>query len=257
MTGDEQVLSGGHSGIVVKVGDTVRKAPGEWTPRVHELMTALRRAGLELVPEPRGYDDRGREAIEYVEGVVPVYPMPGWVWSDDLLVDVARAMRRVHDVTATLDLPTSGWRRPALEPADVICHGDIAPYNAVCHDGSLLALIDWDHARPAPRGWDVGYAAYRWVSLTPPGHPDGHRLSTADRDRRLALLCDAYGGIEPLDVVRWAILRLEDLVRYARERANAGDPFAQATIDAGHSALYTADAAWLAETYPDAVTPRA
>lgn len=103
-------------GAVTRKGQTVRRPAGSWTPLVQRLMAESRRRGLDFVPAPLGVDDRGREVIEFVEGDVGVYPMPAWVWSDDLLVDVAHALRKLHDTTATLGLPQSGWRRDPVDP---------------------------------------------------------------------------------------------------------------------------------------------
>lgn len=59
-------------------------------------MRDLRAAGCDFVPEPLGLDDEGREVVAYVEGDVGVDPMPGWVWDDRLLVDIAGLLRRLH-----------------------------------------------------------------------------------------------------------------------------------------------------------------
>jgi Phosphotransferase enzyme family len=243
-------LYGGNSGVVIRLGDTVRRPEGAWTPRVQQFMGWLRGAGLTFVPQPLGVDDLGREVIEYVPGEVGTYPMPAWVWGDELLVDVARRMRELHDASADLGLPREGWRREPVDPTDVICHGDIAPYNTVCVDGRVVAFIDWDYAGPAPRGWDVGYAAYRWVSLTRPGHRDGRMQPLAEQHRRLELFCAGYGAqLTPTEVVRWAVRRLHDLVDLSRSRAAAGDPAFAATVAAGHAERYEDDAAWLSSTY--------
>jgi Ser/Thr protein kinase RdoA (MazF antagonist) len=224
-------MAGGHTAPVMRRGDDVLRVPGPWTPNVHALMRGLRAAGVAVVPRPRGVDERGREVVEYVAGDCPVYPMPPWVWGDDVLRQVARAVRAVHDASATLDLPLDGWRFPPVEPVEVVCHGDVAPYNTVWRDATLVALIDWDHAVPAPRAYDLGYAAYRFVSLTPPGHPDGHDIPWEERLRRLGAFCEAYGGADPAEVLRCAIASLDRLV-------------ANASI---HAPLYAADAAWLRE----------
>lgn len=80
-----------------------------------------------------------------------------------MLSDVGRAVRAVHDASVGLALPPGGWRRPAVEPVEVVCHGDVAPYNCVFVDRRLVALIDWDHALPGPRLRDLGSAAYRFA----------------------------------------------------------------------------------------------
>lgn len=240
-------LVGGHTAPVVRVGDTVRRVAGPWTPAVAALLTGLRAAGVEGVPEHLGLDEDGREVVAWVAGEVPVYPLPPWAWDDAVLVDVARTVRQVHDAAAGLDLPRTGWRRPAVEPVETVCHGDVAPYNAVFDGGRLVGLIDWDHALPAPRLWDLGYLAYRFVSLTPPGHRDGRPGPgpPAEQWRRVRLLCEAYGGVEPEDVVRWAARRLEDLIEWSYGQAAAGDVALQRTIDLGHVALYEGDLEWV------------
>lgn len=236
-------------GAVTRKGQTVRRPAGSWTPLVQRLMAESRRRGLDFEPVPLGVDDRGREVIEFVEGDVGVYPMPAWVWSDDLLVDVAHALRKLHDTTAPLGLPQSGWRRDPVDPPEVICHGDVAPYNTVCRSGRLIAFIDWDYAVPGPRGWDLGYAAYRWIPLTRERHPDGHTGTRAEKERRLDLFCAEYGNADAGDVLNWAVHRLDDLVSYSTQRAAVGDAAFQRTIELGHVALYERDAAWIRETY--------
>jgi hypothetical protein len=244
-------LEGGNSGTVVRQGETVRRPSGPWTPLVQQFMSALRDRGLSFVPEPRGLDSQGREVIAFVQGSVPIYPMPQWVWSDDLLVDVGTKLRELHDATFDMLLPMTGWRRDPILPVEVICHGDIAPYNTVCNDERVSAFIDWDYAIPAPRGWDFGYAAYRWVSLTAPGHSDGSHQDLAEQKRRLDLFCSAYGDISAIDVVRWAVVRLDDLAVRSRLLAVEGDPIFIATVAAGHADLYENDALWLRQTYLD------
>lgn len=221
-------LAGGHTAPVVRVGDTVRRVAGPWTPNVHALMRGLRAAGV-VIPEPRGLDDEGREVIEYVAGDCPVYPVPAWVWDDDVLRQVGRALRAIHDASRTLDLPRDGWRFPAVEPVEVICHGDVAPYNSVFRDRRLIAFIDWDCALPAPAAYELGYAAHRFVSLTPPENADGLTSEPDEQWRRVAVLCDAYGGADPVDVVRYALVRVERLI------AHHGP----------HEAVYVSDAHWI------------
>lgn len=61
---------------------------------------------------------------------------------------------------------------PARSPAEVICHGDIAPYNSAVRDGRVIGFIDFDTAHPAPRLGDVAYAVYRYAPLHAPENPD-------------------------------------------------------------------------------------
>lgn len=244
MTGEGEPMPGGHTAPVVRVGDTVRRVPGPWTPAVAALMTGLRAAGVPGVPEHRGLDEAGREVVAHVEGEVPVYPMPAWVWSDAVLVDVGRRLRQVHDASAALDLPSDGWRREAVEPVECVLHGDVAPYNAVFRDSRLHALIDWDHARPGPRRLDLGEAAYRFVPLASPENPDAPGPDPVEQWRRAEVLASAY-GVDVRVAVQGAAEHLADLIGWTVTRVAAGDAALARTVELGHLATYEQDLQWV------------
>jgi hypothetical protein len=231
-------LPGGGMGGAVRSGDTVRRAAGPWTPTVQRLLAHLRAAGVPGVPAPLGVDDRGRDVTGLVPGDVPAYPLPDWLWRDHVLADAAALLRRVHDASASFDRAGAVWRLPAREPAEVICHSDSSPDNLVFRDGRLVALIDWDTAAPGPRVWDLAYLAYRLVPLGPAG-ADPRPVPLDERRRRLDLLCRAYGGVAPREVLDVVPVRLRTLARFTRDRAD-GDARLL-----GHVALYLDDAAWV------------
>jgi len=99
---DEEVLAGGNSSTIVRVGDTVHRPAGLWTPAVHQLLTTLRAAGVTEVPEPFGLDEQGREVLSYLPGIVGNYPMPSWIWSPTILHEAGSLLRPVHDADAPL-----------------------------------------------------------------------------------------------------------------------------------------------------------
>jgi len=57
----EQILHGGNTSVVVRVGDTVRRHTGRWTPAVHALLAHLTSVGFADAPTVQGIDDQGRE----------------------------------------------------------------------------------------------------------------------------------------------------------------------------------------------------
>lgn len=99
---DEIMLDGGNTNTVVRVGDTVRRTSGPWTPTVHSLLRQLEGAGFDAAPRALGMDSRNREVLSFIEGDAVAYPMPSFVWSDATLVQVGRLLRRYHDLTATM-----------------------------------------------------------------------------------------------------------------------------------------------------------
>jgi hypothetical protein len=246
VTDQEIVLTGGNMTPVVRVGDTVRRGAGPWTPTIHALLRHLRASGFDQVPEPLGIDDQGREIISFLPGQVGTYPLPDFVLSDQTLETVARTLRAYHD--ATQGFVGGPWQWPAHEPIEVICHNDFAPYNMLFEDGRLTGIIDWDLASPGPRVWDMGYAAYRFVPLTDPANPDVTNPGVAEQARRLARFCDAYGkGIEPRAVAETAITILRDLVAFIRREAAAGDPAQTAVLERGDVGIYERDIAYVEE----------
>ena len=215
---DEPVrrLPGGNMGDVVRVGDTVVREAGDWTPAVHRLLHHLNAVGVPGVPRPMGIRN-GREILGFVDGVVPQYPMPAWVWTEAALDSAAAFLRRIHDATAGLDL-RGPWRAASHEPVEVVCHNDFAPYNLVFDGERVVGAIDWDYASPGPRLWDIAYLAYRIVPLSTADWGDG--FSAHDRRRRLARLLDVYGTTaEPRALVELLRTRLEDLARFSESSA--------------------------------------
>jgi len=67
---DGHRLEGGNVGGAVRIGSTVRRPTGPWTPSVHRLLRHVRDAGLRCVPEVLGTDARGREVLSYLPGTV-------------------------------------------------------------------------------------------------------------------------------------------------------------------------------------------
>ena len=69
-TGDEIPLAGGNVTPVVRVGETVRRVPGPWSPAVHRLLDHLAARGVDGAPRFLGLDAQGREILSYITGEV-------------------------------------------------------------------------------------------------------------------------------------------------------------------------------------------
>ncbi len=154
-------------------------------------------------------------------GHVGHYPLPAVFRTNHTLVSAARLLREYHDATADFaTCATVVWFLPSREPAEVISHGDFAPYNCALDDG-VLSVFDFDTAHPGSRLADLGYAAYRWAPLADPTNPDG--FSTLDAQRQwFGLFCDTYGEPDCLAVLNAAIGRVGDLVDLMRRLAGDG-----------------------------------
>ena len=177
------------------------------------------------------------------------YPLPDFAWSDGTLGAVARVLRAFHDASAGFTPTTDGgWRWPAHEPAEVICHNDFRPVqpDVLRTAGSRASSIS-DLASPGPRVLDLGYAAYRSVPLSDPANPDAPYAGASEQVRRLEVFCAAYGDprIRPSDTVEAAAAKLRELVAFIEREAAAGEPAQQAVMGRGDIAIYERDIAYL------------
>jgi hypothetical protein len=182
-------------GAVTVTDGLVLRPVRPWTGAVHALLTHLREQGLECVPEPVGVRD-DVEAVTYIEGDCGGDAMRHQVTTEGL-VSAARLLRRVHEATRSFEPPARvQWAFPPVPGAEVVCHGDPAPWNFVWRDGEAVGLIDWDHASPAPAMDDVAYLADTFA----PFRSDevalsDHRFpSPPDRAARVRELLAAYGA---------------------------------------------------------------
>jgi Ser/Thr protein kinase RdoA (MazF antagonist) len=232
-------MTGGNMNAVERSGDTVLRQAGPWTPTVHRYLDYLRMAGVTWAPRPLGIEGE-RERLSFIDGDVPVYPLPDWVWQESILTDGAKRLRQLHDASVGFALDGAVWQSRAKIPNEVICHNDFAPHNLAFTDGAFFGAIDFDMCSPGPRLWDIAYFATRAVPLTgetPAGAP------AMDQARhRVDLILAAYGSDATWsDVIRVAVIRLYDLAEMSRQKAVELDkPFLFDEAD-----FYERDAAFL------------
>jgi len=162
-------LPGGNAGGATRVGDTVRRNTGPWTPAIHSLLHHLHAKGFDGAPLPLGIDDQGREILTFLKGetVGDAEPWPRWTHADESLDHVADWLRTFHEAVADFVPPgDAAWRfGQTWSPGLIVGHNDAAPYNAVWRDGTLAGFIDWDFAAPVTREWDLAFVAFSWVPL--------------------------------------------------------------------------------------------
>jgi tRNA A-37 threonylcarbamoyl transferase component Bud32 len=211
---DEIPLSGGRVNVgVVRVENTLHRPMRPNSEFIQELLGHLRKNGCGFVPEPLGFDNKGREILSYIEGDVP---RDLGMYDDETLMVAAKMIRTFHDAA-----------RGFLSDAklEVICHNDLSPCNFVFRDGRPVGIIDFDAAALGSRTMDIGYAAWLWLDL------GNDEVNVTEQKRRFELFLKSYGGIN-FNLVTKAMLSRQKMLMLEGERL-------------GNSAM----AAWVKESY--------
>ena len=241
MESPEVALAGGNaSSFVSRAGDTVRKPWAQSTVSVQRLLGHLREQVGDLVPEPLGRDDLGRQVLEFVPGVEAMHELPMTVGEAER---VGESIRLLHEAVASFrrrdsDVWTTVMRRPGDE---IISHNDLAPWNLI-RDTQRWAFIDWDGAGPTTRIADLAYAVRSFAQLDQSHHPeealpllrailDGYEASVEDRAALLPAM------IERAEAMRDLLLG---------SIATGEQPWASMAVD-GHGAYWRAAAFYLRE----------
>ncbi|MEN3305400.1 MAG: hypothetical protein V7603_1602, partial [Micromonosporaceae bacterium] len=176
---DGEMLSGNVGGAL-RVGDTVRRPTGPWTPAVHALLGHLA-TRVPHVPRVFGFDSLGREILSYLPG--RVIDVDTELLTPGQIAAVVGWTRDFHRAAAGFSHP-GPWRYPKLPGPTLIGHNDIAPYN-VCFAGEtsgvlpsakdrlrpdspgddLAGVFDWDMSGPTTPLFELAFIAWNCVPL--------------------------------------------------------------------------------------------
>ena len=214
---DEIPLPGGNVGGAVRVGDTVRRPTGPWTPAVHELLDFLADAGLGRIPRVLGIDDRDREILTFLPG--RVLEIGREALSDAQVRSAMAWLREYHAAVAGFPRESRRWRfvERALRPGEIVCHHDTATYNLAFDGDALAGVFDWDVAGPGIPLDDVSIFAWNSAVL----FPDADAGEVAHVLRTTA---DGYGDLDPHVVLDHVITRMTDAADRIAAAQAAGDP---------------------------------
>jgi hypothetical protein len=210
---DGEVLPGGNLGGAVRVGDTVRRPTGPWTPAVHALLAHVRAKGLRGVPRVHGYDARGREVLDYLPG--EIVDVDTELLDEHRLVDLGHWTRELHDAVADFEHP-GPWRFPVPASWDRVLHNDLGPYNLAFEGDRLAGVFDWDVAGPGPIRFELAWIAWCAVPFFRPV-PDDVAA------RRLQLLATSYDGPSAREILAAVPERITGMVDGLRAGIVAGD----------------------------------
>jgi Ser/Thr protein kinase RdoA (MazF antagonist) len=236
----EELLVGGNvHAAVTRVGTTVRRPTGTWTPAVHALLRHLEDVGFDAAPRVLGIDEQGREILTYAPGIAMGLSTTDPLATDENLSRVAALMAQLHRAVATFESPPGArWHDFAVDPrgGPTVLHNDFAPWNIVI-DADDWTIIDWDMAAPGQLDWEIAYGLHTCIPLW----SDSGR---SDREivHRLRVFADGYGLnhrvlIESLELVPQ---RCRTTGQRIQQRAAAQDAAFIRMVEEGH------DRNWLA-----------
>jgi hypothetical protein len=256
---DEEPLSGGNTGLVVRVGDTVRRQAGHWTPAVHALLDHLSAVGFDAVPRALGTDERGREVASYLEGVVgtlgPERLAPQFQTLEACRA-IGRWVRDFHEAQAGFDPdPTLPWRvvpGRRLGPGEVVVHHDVGTYNTVLRPDGSFAVIDFDFASPGQPVEDLAYVLWSWAPLWHDQSAVRREMgpvTLSERLHKFAAVLDGYAADAQLraEVPDAVLRRMADQSRTLQDLAAQGDPAFVRMVREAHAERPLRDAQWFAE----------
>lgn len=227
-------LPGGWMSGATLVDGNVQRPIGDHTPFAHQLLDHLARSGFDGSPRVLGVTD-GCEVLTYMDGHVPVeverQEIRPIVFSDRGISSAFALIRCYHEIAA---------RCPLKSDREIVCHGDLSPWNTVYDDAGAVAFIDWDNAVPGSRSEDTGYAIWRFLML---GLPDAPPMEIQARWLRIA--ADAYGLWEPPTLIEQARAAQRVHQLHFLERLREGDVRYLRLVELG-ALRYIADAiSWL------------
>ncbi|WP_163508803.1 phosphotransferase [Fodinicola acaciae] len=220
-------LEGGNAAGAVRIGDTVRRPIGPWTPSVHALLAHLEDKDFPGAPRVRGIDAEGREVLTFLDGetIGDRKPWPRWVHAEETLDQVATWLRAYHEAVADFVPPDAAmWRyNRKWRPGLIVAHNDAAPYNAAWRDDRLAGFFDWDFAGPVSRAADLAFVAFSWVPLHARQVVAAEGFTDfAGRRRRLERFLRSYGS--PWELAEIVEIMRQQIRAHADDIAAGGDP---------------------------------
>ncbi|NYH88612.1 phosphotransferase [Actinopolymorpha rutila] len=240
-----EAMSGGRFAKPVRRGDSVERDFRHANPNVHALLRHFENVGFELAPRFLGVSaDGSREVLSFVEGETGYPPLPAAQRSDEALMEVAHAIRAMHDATQGFEPvdPATWHHQDVAMPTRIDCigHHDLAPWNIVFDGSRVVGILDWDRIGPSNRVWDLAYAAHQFVPFHPPAGLKAFGWDTEpDRAARLRMFAEAYGGgVTPAEIVDLAALRLLSIGAYIEGRVRAGDSSFEVHREEDHARGY-------------------
>lgn len=232
---------------VRRIGETIRRPVGEWTPAVHALLTHLEAVGFTRAPRAVGTDGTD-EVLSLLHGEPAFAPWPSALRSTAGISELGRWLRDYHQAVRDFQPPTGArWQGQEDEwrPGMVIRHGDLGPWNSIWRGDRLAGFIDWDFAAPGHALDDLAQLAWYAVPLRPIEQQRRASIAGARTLRsRLEALCTAYGAGPAAVLDALDSLQSREADRIERLGRQGHEPWAM-FLARGDAAEMLAERSWL------------
>jgi hypothetical protein len=207
---------------LVRIGGTVRRPAGAWSPTVHDLLRSLRATGLAFVPEPFGFDEKGREVLSFLAGRDQDWPFLPEIRTDRGAENLGRLALRLRTALAAYECPPDAvWQAASgpPQPGEAVQHGDLGPWNLLWdNDGEVCGVLDWDFAGPGDPWYDTGHLA--WFTVPFQDDERAHERGFASPPDRPARLHSYARGaqVDPAHLVRTVLRTQQEYAHRVRTR---------------------------------------
>ncbi|MEI6054012.1 MAG: GNAT family N-acetyltransferase [Candidatus Saccharibacteria bacterium] len=252
----EVTLTGGSINKVTRIGDVIYRTAGDWIPAVHKVLEHLTKNGFTYSPVPIGIAPDGREMLNFMPGEPMMRPWKDIMFSDNGLIQAAKMLRSMHDITKELEFPEdTKWRfiTTGKNKDQIIRHGDLGPWNTIWQGDKLTGLIDWDMAEPGDAITDLAQLISYFTSF---GAKDAWERAgfkeEPDYRHRLNVILEAYdGGYTEKDVIL-ALDQLQSLeISRIRDFGSKGMPLWDKWLEDGEDERTKAEQDWLHNKFPE------
>ena len=122
----KEVLHGGRKGKISKEEDKVIRPGNKWTLHVQSFLSFMHENGFNNIPKPYGINESGMEMVSFVDGTVYNDSLPNEILTDEILVEVAKLLRRYHDIGKKVCSSINGRR--SLDVAQTITSRGYVPW---------------------------------------------------------------------------------------------------------------------------------
>lgn len=209
----------GSMNRVVRIGGTVRRPQGPWSPGVHAGLLHLEEWGLDCVPRLVTTDALNREVLTYLPG--RTIDGSRDALNNVQIAEVTSWLLRLHE--ALREFSHDGpFRLAAPEGATIFGHNDFGVHNLCFAGNRLIGVIDWDTFGPTTVPLELAWLAWSAVPLWRP-------IPVEASASRLQLIADTY-DIDVEAIIEAIPVRVQMLIDTICAHEESGD--------AGFAALF-------------------